>query len=394
MDKRSDPEREEPNNALLANTGVATKEPFSNCGDDAKLVGVRAERKKDANNILMSKWMREASPDLAGVNELLDKKSKDPSYVCDKGPREPPPESTDQNSTHGGEDSKLPTTSFELSPLKSLSMRELEDRISITISNPYSMPCIIKESGERLVIAGNAYKLMNTKVQAVSDAIFDLIQEVLKVERDHVVKENVQWIEKGIMQLSMGWQITLPARYISGGKGDVLHECITVFNEMLFSHAAWDDRIMNEQREGSPKYVAIMAAKKMRSAKSGVQLPANCKLESPAFGNTVDLGGLIGTAPEEQNRKENKTLRGSFRGYHFDERKSFFSPVESKGGKTKVISFTEEKFDRIHALATDEFTECSVDVIMHFIGEQLDHIELVKIKGDTEDMFAGGGQDS
>lgn len=372
----------------------STNGSSGNESENKKQKGIRAQRKRDDGVHLMNDWMREISPGIADVMRPTVEASADRNSANYEGSPEPASTPYNEKSTEGGEVVIRPRPPLELSPVQSLSAKELEDRVLITIGAPNSMACSVKESDARLMIVGNAHKLMNTKVQAVSDAISDLTQQLLKVERDHLHKANVQMIEKGTWQLSMGWETSIPANYVGSGKGDVLHECITIFNDVLCSVEKWDDKILDAHREGGPKYVAILAAKKLRAAKAGAQLPANCKVECSVLSSAVAMGELIGPAPEEKKRKEVATLTGAFRGYHFDERKSFFSLVESKGGKTKTLAFTEEKFDRIHALATDEFTQCSVDVIMHLFGEQLDHIELLEIKGDTKDMYAGGGQEA
>lgn len=364
---------------------------FSKQVGQIKSEGVRSHKKKEGEAGSMNAWVAQSN---AGMQDYLqlDKIVDNPNgktLVDNQVEAAKEAKNNAQPEVDPGLAAGVPE--FALDAAQSLTEKEVNERASIVVSVDREQICNVKEGREKFQIRSDVHKLINSKVHALSCAIADLTQQVLAVKRDHMDKTDVMMIDKETWAMCLGREIGMPAAYLKNGKGAALKECLVTFVQVVFSSEEWSDNLIINFREGTGKHLAILAAKKLRTAKGGATIPTGGRVECKELGDAIILGEQFGPAPKEKEVKKPLTLTGAFRGYHRDERKSFFSPNESPQGKTKTLNFKEDAFDRIRALATDEFTQCTVDVCQYFIGERLDYIELVEIKGDTKDMHQGEG---
>lgn len=351
-----------------------------------KSEGVRPRKKKEAEASSMNAWVSQSNASMQDYLQL-DKIAANPNdntLVDNLVEAVKEAKNNAQPEIDPGPAAGVPD--FALDAAQSLTEKEVDERVSIVVSVDQEQICNVKEGREKFQIRSDVHKLINSRVHALTCAIADLTQQLLAVKRDHMDKTDVMMIDKETWAMCLGKEISLPAAHLKNGKGAALKECLVTFAQVVFSLEEWNDNLIINFREGSGQHLAILAAKKLRAAKGGATIPTGGRVECKELGDAIILSEQFGPAPKEKEVKKLLTLTGAFRGYHRDERKSFFSPNESSQGKTKTLNFKEDAFDRIRALATDEFTQCSVNVCLYFIGERLDHIELVDIKGGTKDM--------
>jgi hypothetical protein len=356
--------------------------------DHSKSNSVRSAKKKDAEKALMNEWVMEKNTVLK--NEAFEYESAT-SYNSHAGSDSQSESSQSLDNVSGQNDDQVDVSQvheFVLTAVQPLSAQEVDDRVSIFINLTQTLQCAVIEEDKAIRICGDVHKLIHGKMQLIAGVIADLSQKLLSVRRDHLQLTDVLHIDTKNLSMNIALEVSMPSAYLRNGKGEELKICLSKFAQVLSNQDQWSDSLLNDLREGSGQYLATMAAKKLRQAKGETSLPEHV-LECKVLGDAIVLGKMLGPAPRENEITKADTLAGAFRGFHRDERKSFFSPDGSVQGKSKTFQFAEADFERIRRLCTNELTHCSVDVLLHFIGERLDHIELLKIKGDINDMYQG-----
>jgi hypothetical protein len=340
-----------------------------------KSEGKRTTQKKAAEKLIHDQWIAaEVGANLIDENPNVHLNSGEiASDANEHSQLAPAPEQQ--------EDSQ-----FVLTSNQPISAAELKDVARIVVGASQQQKCQINEDGGHLQIKGDIPKLLAAQLQEMAVAIKDLCSESLHIPSAQLHVTALLDVESQLLSMNLGWEVTLPALHLQGGRGKELQACISTFVQTLCRQEDWNDGLADTLPEGCGKRVAITVAKKLRIARGGSLIATGAKIECIYFDNAFFLGERIGPAPEEEKTSSLIVLSGAFRGLNGDEKKSFFSVNGLVQAKCKVLQFKEEQHEEVYRLSTPKLKWCSVEVMQHFIAEKLDHLELLKIVGEIPDM--------
>lgn len=276
---------------------------------------------------------------------------------------------------------------FELTATQSPNISDVEEVTSIVVSADKKQKCQIRSDANHLQIHGDIQKLIVLRLQESAMTIRDLCASLMHISREQIQVIELLDIDQKLKSMVLGWEVIFPSPYMHGGKARELQTCISTFVRTLCCQDKWSDESFDSFPVGSGEREAVKAAKKLRTARGNSEIPEKSKVECREFTSPIQFGSKFGPAPEEKPGEEVIESFGAFRGFYRDERKAFFAVDGMVQGKAKTLKFTDDQFEKIRRLCTNEVTLCKVKINQHLMGDSVDHLELMKIMSVTGDMF-------